>query len=209
MIKIPIYDAAGGKSGNIELDEASLGGSVKYDLLREAMAIYESRMRVLTKATKTRGEVAGTTKKMYRQKHTGLARAGSVRSPIRRGGGMTFALDSPNYRKEMPRTARRAALKSALLSRFIDDEAAVIPTPELEAPKTRVFAELLEKIGVEKGESCLVITAEHNENLYKSARNIPGIQVKRLQDINAYDVLYPHRVLFTKQAMDAFMEVSK
>lgn len=209
MIKIPVYDNSGKNAGNIELDEARLGGTVKHDLLREALAIYESRKRVLTRKTKTRAEVAGTGRKMYRQKHTGLARAGSVRSPIRVGGGMAFALKHPNYRSEMPRSARRAALKSALLARLIDDELAVIPEIELNEPKTKIVVDLLEKVGLEKSEKCLLVTAELSENLYKSARNIPGVKVKRLQDINAYDVLYPHRVFFTQKAMDAFMEGDK
>jgi large subunit ribosomal protein L4 len=200
MIRVRVYDSSGNPLEAMQLDEAALGGSVKYELLRAAVAVYESRKRVGTHATRSRSEVAGSGKKMYRQKHTGLARAGMIRAPHRRGGGMAFGLDSPNYRRDLPRQAKRAALRSALLARLLDDEVAVFGDLNLKKPKTKVVAELLPKLNPDRG-SLLVVTGENGDVLYKSARNLAGVTVRRVRDLNAYDVLCPQRVLFARSAL--------
>lgn len=205
MISVPAYDNQGELVDPIEVDEAQLGTEVKVDLLREAVAVYEARRRVGSRRTLSRSDVAGTGAKMYRQKGTGLARAGQRQVSQRRGGGMAFAIDNPKVRRELPRKARRAALKSALLARLIDGEVAVFDAPELAAPKTGDMAALLGKINAE-GESALVVIGNEDGVLYKSTRNIGRVEVFRVRDLNAWCVLKPHRVLFTRPAISSFLE---
>lgn len=205
MISVPAYDQKGKLIDPIEIDEALLGGEVKVDLLREAVAIYEARQRVGSRRTLGRGDVAGSTRKMYRQKGTGMARMGNRQVVHHRGGGMAFAIRDRRVSRDLPRKARRAALKSALLGRLIDGEVAVFAPPELEAPKTRAMVEALGRINSE-GVSALVVIGNGDTVLYKSTRNLAAVDVCRVGDLNAHCVLKPHRVLFTRQAMDAFLE---
>lgn len=205
MITVQVYDKSGKATETMQVDEASLGGAVRYELLRHAVAIHEARQRVGTHATKTKAEVAGSGKKMYRQKHTGMARMGQLRAPHRRGGGMAFGLDSPNFHREIPRAARRAALQSAILSRLTDGELAVFADLEIKEPKTKAVAQYLQKLNPQGG-SLLIVTPNDNELFLKSARNIAGVFVRRVRDLNAYDVLRPQRVLFSKAAMQELMK---
>ena len=205
MISVQVYDRAGRPVETIRLEEESLGGSVKLDLLRQAVAIYESRKRVGTHATRNRSEVAGSGKKLFRQKHTGLARAGMLRAPHRRGGGMAFGLDSPHYRLDMPRSARRAALHSAVLARLLDGEVSAFTDIDIREPKTKVIAELLRKLNPDGG-PVMIVTSGDSQTLFKSARNIAGVMVRRVKDLNAYDVLRPKRVIFARSAIKELME---
>jgi len=204
MINVPTYNLEGVPVGSVTVDEALLGGSVRLPLLRRAIAIYERRRWVGSHFTRGKGEVAGSGRKMYRQKHTGLARAGQRRVPHRRGGGVAFAIHNRHIPDDMPRQALRRALLSAMLARLQDGVVRVIDDPQLAQPKTRVVAELLEKLGLSG--SCLLVTGERPELLWKSARNIAGVTVCRVQDLNAYVLLEPEHVLFTRSAMARFME---
>jgi large subunit ribosomal protein L4 len=207
MIEVRVYNTGGEEAGAIQVDEAWFGGKVKMEILRLAVTRHESNQRQGSVATKSRGLVEGSTRKIFAQKHTGRARAGTVRSPKRRGGGVTFAKVPRDYGREMPRKMRRAALDSALLARMLDAELVVLDGLNLETPKTREVAKVLKAIGVER--SCLLALPGQAEVLLKSARNLPRLRVRRVSDLNAYDVLWPNRVVFTRPAFEAILESRK
>jgi large subunit ribosomal protein L4 len=203
MVNIPAYNIEGAQAGDVVLDEKLLG-EIRMPLLRQAVATYENRRRVGSHCMKGRGEIAGSGKKMYKQKHTGLARMGQKRVPHRRGGGVTFALKNFTIHADTPRKALRQACLSAMLARVQDKVVRVIDEPNLTEPKTRVIAELLKKIEV--AGSCLIVTGDNQSMIYKSARNLAGVDICRVQDLNAYVLLKREHVLFTRSAMDRFLE---
>jgi len=207
MIELQVYNTDGAQAGTIQVDEAWFGGKVKMEILRLAVTRHESNQRQGTVATKSRGLVEGSTRKIFAQKHTGRARAGTVRSPKRRGGGVTFAKVPRDYGRDMPRKMRRAALDSALLARMKDAELIVLDGLNLEAPKTREVAKILKALGVER--TCLLALPGQDEVLLKSARNLARVRVRRVSDLNAYDVLWPNRVVFTRPAFEAILESRK
>jgi large subunit ribosomal protein L4 len=207
MIEVQVYNTDGAQAGTIQVDEAWFGGKVKMEILRLAVTRHESNQRQGTVATKSRGLVEGSTRKIFAQKHTGRARAGTVRSPKRRGGGVTFAKVPRDYGRDMPRKMRRAALDSALLARMKDAELIVLDGLNLEAPKTREVAKILKALGVER--TCLLALPGQDEVLLKSARNLARVRVRRVSDLNAYDVLWPNRVVFTRPAFEAILESRK
>jgi len=207
MIEVQVYNTDGTQAGAIQVDEAWFGAKVKMEILRLAVTRHESNQRQGTVATKSRGLVEGSTRKIFAQKHTGRARAGTVRSPKRRGGGVTFAKVPRDYGRDMPRKMRRAALDSALLARMKDAELIVLDGLNLEAPKTREVAKILKALGVER--TCLLALPGQDEVLLKSARNLARVRVRRVSDLNAYDVLWPNRVVFTRPAFEAILESRK
>ena len=207
MIEVKIYNKDGGDAGAIEVDEAWFGGKVQMDLLRLAVRRHEANQRQGTVATKGRGMVEGSTKKIFAQKHTGRARAGSIRSPKRRGGGVTFRKIPRDFSLGMPKKMRRQALDSALLARLLDREIIVVDGLALDAPKTKEMVRTLKAVGIER--SCLLALPAGSDVLYKSARNLPRVRVRQVADLNAYDVLWPTRVVFTRPAFDAILESRK
>jgi large subunit ribosomal protein L4 len=207
MIEIPIFNMDGGKAGTVQVDEAWFGGKVKMEMLRLAVRRHEANQRQGSVATKSRGLVHGSTKKIFAQKHTGRARAGTVRSPKRRGGGVTFAKVPRDFSLGMPKKMRRQALDSALLARMLDSEVMVLDGLVLEAPKTAVVAKALKAIGIDR--SCLLALPSGEKVLYKSARNLPRTRVRPVADLTAYDVLWPNRVVFTRQAFESMLESRK
>jgi large subunit ribosomal protein L4 len=203
MVNIPAYNLEGAQAGEVALDEKLLG-EVRKPLMRQAVKTYEDRRRIGSHCMKGRGEIAGSGKKMYKQKHTGMARMGQKRVPHRRGGGVTFALKNFTIHADTPRKALRQAMLSAVLARLQDNVIRVVEEPQLTEPKTRVIAELLKKIDV--AGSCLIITGENQSMIWKSARNLAGVDICRVQDLNAYVLLKREHVLFTRSAMDRFLE---
>lgn len=206
MIEVPVLDMSGKPQGTISVDEAKLGGKVHMRLLRDAVVMYEANQRVGTHATKSRGEREGSGKKPYRQKGTGLARAGSVRSPIWRGGGRIHAIKPRDYSYQMPRQARRRALHSAVLAKLQDGEISVVDKLDLGEAKTKVMAAALKALGI--AQSCLIVLPKADEKVWKSARNLPHVSVSSLAELNAYDVLLPKKLLFTKEAMNQLLGVT-
>jgi large subunit ribosomal protein L4 len=206
MIEVAVLDIGGKPQGKISVDEAKLGGKVRHRLLRDVVVMYEANRRVGTVSTKTRGEREGAGRKPYRQKGTGLARAGSIRSPIWRGGGRIHALKPRDYSYQMPREAKRLALKSAVLAKLQDGEVSVVDKLDLPEAKTKLMATALKSLGVEG--RCLIVLQKPDEKIWKSARNLPFVNVSTLANLNAYDVLLPKKVVFTKEAFDQFLGVS-
>ena len=204
MISVPVFDMQGNRLDPVEVDENRLGGRVNRPLLRQAVQMYEMNRHVCTKGHLTRGEVRGTTRKMYRQKHTGNARAGQRTVPQRRGGGLAFAPKTRDIGYRMPRKALHAAAKSALLSRLLDEEVRVVDGLAMDEPRTRTVAKTLRALEVE-GRGLLVLDGEE-PNLWKSARNIARLSVRRAADLNAYDLLAPDHVLFTRTAFERVVE---
>jgi len=207
MIQVKIYNADGREAGEILVDEAWFGGKVRMELLRLAVKRHEANQRQGTVATKGRGMVHGSSKKIFAQKHTGRARAGTVRSPKRRGGGVTFAKVPRDFSLAMPKKMRRQALDSALLARLLGSEVIVVDGLKLDQPKTKEVARTLKALGVER--SCLLALPAGETVLYKSARNLAHVRVRPVLDLTAYDVLWPSRVVFTRPAFEAVLEARK
>jgi len=207
MIEVTVYNTDGAATDRIQVDEAWFGGEVNRRILHLAVVRHEANQRQGTVATKNRSRVEGSTRKIFPQKHTGRARAGPIRSPKRRGGGVTFAKQPRDFRLGMPRKVRRQALDSALLARLLDAEVLVLDGLSLEQPRTREVAKALKALGVER--SCLLALPAHDPVLYKSARNLPRVRVRPVSDLNAYDVLWPNRVVFTRPAFEAMLQTRK
>ncbi|HUS58029.1 MAG TPA: 50S ribosomal protein L4 [Planctomycetota bacterium] len=207
MLSLPVYNIMGAQVGTFDVDENVLGGKIRRRLMHDAIVMYEANQRQGTVKTKTRSEVNGTTRKPFKQKGTGNARAGSKKSPIWRGGGVAFGPQPRDYHYEMPKKARKAALKSALLSKFIDQETIVLDQLELESPKTKQVADILRNLKV--AGSCLLAIERHNAAVWKSARNIAKLQTKVAGDLSAYDVLKRRRLIITKAAIEGLISSLK
>ncbi len=202
-MNLAVYDISGKQVGSYEIDPAELAPAVNKQLLHDAVVMYQANQRQGTFRTKNRGEVAGSTKKLYKQKGTGNARAGARRSGTRRGGGHIFAKRPRDFGWRMPKKALRAATRMALAARLADDEVKLVNGLELGAPKTAVVAKLLKTLGISE-KTVLVAPAKHDDMLWKSARNIEGVSVSPVGDLNAWSLLQPRAVLMTTAAIDAF-----
>ena len=203
MINVNVYNRQGETVGSVEIDPAEFGGEINKQLLHDVVLMYQANQRAGTHSTLRRGEVAGSTKKLFRQKGTGNARVGTRRSNKRRGGGTAKGPKPRDYEYHLPRKAVRAATRMAILSKFQDNEALVLDDDlALSEIKTKQVAELLNALKL-KGTSCLIGTAELDPTLYKSARNIQGVVVSPAADFNAYTVLKQKRLVLTKSALEA------
>lgn len=205
MVSLPVYNKSGATVGSYEIDLAALAPRINKQLLHEAVVMYQANQRQGTHRTKSRADVAGTTKKMYRQKGTGNARAGSRRSGIRRGGGHIFALRERDYGYRMPRKALQLALRMALVSKLTSDQVRVIDELSFAAPKTKDMAEILKALKLD-GNKLLVTTAAYDANVFKSARNIERVEVAPAAELNAYLVLAAGRLLVTREALDRIQQ---
>jgi large subunit ribosomal protein L4 len=204
MISVPMFDMQGQALAPVEVDESSLGGRVRQMLLRQAVQMYQMNQHVCTKGHLTRGEVSGSTRKIYRQKHTGNARAGQRTVAHRRGGGMAFPPMTRDISYHIPKAARRGATRSALLARLRDGVVSLVSEIALDAPKTKTVAAMLKSLRVEG--RCLIVVDGDNPNVLKSARNIPAVTIRRALDVNAYDILQPNRLIFTQTAFQRVIE---
>ncbi|UJS17408.1 MAG: 50S ribosomal protein L4 [Candidatus Jettenia sp.] len=201
-MEILVYNKLGEKVNNIQLNEKKYGGPVRTRLLRDAVIMYEANKRQGTACTKTRGEVAGGGKKPWVQKHTGRARAGSIRSPIWKGGGVSFGPRPRDYSYSIPKKARKLALFSALTAKIRDNELLVLESLEFDTPKTKQMVGILKALGINGG-SCLIVLPKADEIVWKSARNIPSVKVMTSAELNAYDVLKPKKILITREALNS------
>ena len=203
MVSLPIYDRNGAEVGTYDIDPAELAPRISKQLLHEVVIMYQSNLRLGTKKTKSRAEVAGSTKKMYRQKGTGNARAGSRRSGIRRGGGHIFALSPRDFSYRLPRKAVQAATRMALASKLTDNQVTLINDLSFAAPKTREMAAVLKALKID-GQRLLVALPAYDINVYKSIRNLSDVSVLPVTELNALEVLRQQRLLTTPAALDAF-----
>ena len=199
--QVPLKSAEGEDRGQLEMSSSSLDVRVRPRLIKAATVMYAARKRVGTHQTKTRGQVAGSTKKPWRQKGTGRARAGTRKSPLWRGGGTVFGPHPRDYSYAIPKKQRRIAIRSALLSKFEDGQVVVLDELRLEGPKTKPLARMLHAIGI-RG-SCLIGTGSPDKNLVLSARNIPGVSVSPVKEFNALDVINARTVVLTREAFES------
>ena len=205
MPKVAVYNKEGATVGEITLSDAVFGAEVNPGLLHEVVQMYLANKRQGTADTKTRAEVSGGGRKPWRQKGTGRARHGSIRSPLWRKGGIVFGPHPREYGWSMPKKARRAALRQALSAKVKNGELIVVDSFELEAPKTREVAALLKNLNVEG--KAFIVTAEEDTNIYKSARNIPGVRANAARNLNAYEVLAASKLVLTQDAVAKVEEV--
>jgi len=208
MLNLNVYNRQGESVGTVEIDPDEFGGSVNRQLLHDVVVMYLANQRAGTHSTLRRGEVAGSTKKLFRQKGTGNARAGSRRTNKRRGGGTAKGPKPRDYEYHLPKKAVRAATRMAILSKFQDQEAIVVDDLDLQEAKTKQMAAVFKALKI-KGLTCLVGTAGRDEKVFRSARNLPGVEVAPTAQFNAYAVLRPKRLLLTKAALEELRKKKK
>jgi large subunit ribosomal protein L4 len=201
MLTLNVYNRDGQSVGTVEVDPEEFGGSVNKQLLHDVVLQYLANQRAGTHSTLRRGEVAGSTKKLFRQKGTGNARVGTRRTNKRRGGGTAKGPKPRDYEYHMPKKAVRAATRMAILSKFQDNAAVVVDELSVPQIKTKQVAAVLKALKLQ-GTTCLVGTAGYDMNLYKSARNIPDVKVLPASQFNAYVVLRQKRLVLTRAALD-------
>ena len=207
MVSLPIYNKSGAEVGKYDIDPAAIAPLVSQQLLHDVVVMYQANARQGTHRTKDRSDVAGTTIKMYRQKGTGNARAGSRRAPQRRGGYHVFALRNRDYSYRLPKKAVQAATRMAIARKLQSADVVVIDELSFSEPKTKEMAGILKALNL-VGKSTLVTTAALDQNVYRSARNIDQVTVSPVADLNALAVLTPRKMLVTKAALDAIKERS-
>jgi large subunit ribosomal protein L4 len=207
MIELPIYNQEGKEIEKLKVDETVFGTEVNRPLLNQVIRMYEVALRRGTASTKMRGEVAGSTRKPWKQKHTGRARAGTIRSPLWRHGGITFGPKPRDYSFTVPQKVRKTALNQAILSKLKDNETVIIDVLNAEKPRTKQIVSTLKNIGINK--SCLIGIKETNRFLHLSARNITGVTLLPIKDFNAYDVLKHQRLLLTRDGLSGLIEKAK
>ena len=207
MVSLPVFNKSGAEVGKYDIDPDAIAPKISQQLLHDVVVMYQANARQGTHRTKDRSDVAGTTKKMYRQKGTGNARAGSRRAPQRRGGYHVFALRNRDYSYRLPKKAVQAATRMAIARKLQSADVVVIDELAFSEPKTKEMAGILKALNL-VGKSTLVTTAALDPNVYRSARNIDQVTVSPVADLNALAVLTPRKMLVTKAALDAIKERS-
>jgi large subunit ribosomal protein L4 len=205
MVQVPVVNRDGVQVGEIALAERVFGQEPNRHLMHAAVVAHLARRRVGTASTLTRAEVSGGGRKPWRQKGTGRARHGSIRSPLWRKGGVVFGPKPRDYGFAIPVKARRQALRSALSARVREGAVKVVQDLVLEEPRTRVLAGILEKLGATG--STLIVTAARDRNLELSARNLPGVDTALAHELHTYQVLDHDLLLFTPEAVQRVEEV--
>lgn len=198
-MEVPVYSLTGEVVKHIEISDSVFAVPFNEAVVHQALVRQQANARQGTASTKTRGEVSGSTRKLYRQKHTGMARAGSIKSPLRRGGGIIFGPKPRSYRQAMPKKMRRLALRCVLSAKARDGELKVVEQLKLDQPATKEMAGILAALGVDS--SALIITSEPEENVVKSARNLAGIKTLPANILNVVDILSYKMLLMTEAAV--------
>ena len=206
MPEIAIKDVHNKVKGSVNLPEAVFGLPVRKDILHTSVLNYLANQRQGTHATKTKGLVSGGGKKPWKQKHTGRARAGSIRSPLWRGGGTVFGPQPRDYSYRLPKSLKRRAVGEAFSAKVSDGAMTIVDAITVEKPRTKDMVAILRNLGLE-GKSVLIVLPEKDENVILSARNIPGVKVSRVSDLNPYVILTHAALLITKSALDKVPEV--
>ncbi|MBT2644510.1 50S ribosomal protein L4 [Bacillus sp. ISL-41] len=205
MPKVALFNQAGSQVGDIELNDSVFGIEPNTHVMFEAVVMQRASLRQGTHKTKIRSEVAGGGRKPWKQKGTGRARQGSIRSPQWRGGGTVFGPVPRSYSYKLPKKVRRLAIKSALSSKVQSENILVLESLAFEAPKTKEFKTVLSGLSVNT--KALIVTAGLEENVALSARNIPGVTVVTADGINVLDVLNHDKLIMTKAAVEKVEEV--
>ena len=205
MPKVALYNVQGSQVGEIELNDAVFGIEPNESVVHEAVVMQMASWRQGTHCTKSRGEVRGGGRKPWKQKGTGRARVGTIRSPLWRGGAIVFGPKPRSYSYSIPKKKRRLALKSVLSSKVMDNDIIVLDALNFDAPKTKEIVKVLDALNVDK--KALIVTADLDENVAKSARNIKGMTPVAASGINVYDLLNHNKLIITKDAIAKVEEV--
>jgi large subunit ribosomal protein L4 len=204
-VQVPVYNVAGEEIRKIKISDAVFGVPFNEAVVHQVMVGMQANFRQGTAATKTRGEVVGSTKKLYRQKGTGNARAGSKKSPTRRGGGAAFGPQPRDYRQATPKKLRRMALRCVLSSKAGEGELKIIDAFDFEEPKTKQMLDVLDALNIES--SALIVTQKPEENVILSARNIPEIMTMPASVLNIIDIMSHKTLLMTEAAVHTAEEL--
>jgi len=204
MIEIAVHNMQGQEVDRLSIDEQTLGGHVRPPLLKQAFVRYHANRRLGSAATRSRGSVSGSTRKLYRQKGTGNARRGALRTVIARGGGVAFAKHPKSWRLGMPRKMRRLANRNALLAKAVDGEIKLVDDMAFDKPSTRRFTELLGALQINR--SCLVALDSTNGHVASSARNVPQVDVTRGDHLNVFDLLNHRYLLAPRSVIEAWIK---
>ncbi|MGE8207246.1 50S ribosomal protein L4 [Heyndrickxia sp. NPDC080065] len=205
MPKVALYNQSGSQVGDIELKDSVFGIEPNNNVLFDAIVMQRASLRQGTSKVKNRSEVSGGGRKPWRQKGTGRARQGSIRSPQWRGGGTVFGPVPRSYSYKLPKKVRRLAIKSALSSKVLEEKILVLESLSFAAPKTKEFVAVLKNLSV--GKKALVVTDGSDVNVALSARNIPGITVVEANGVNVLDVVSHDQLIITKAAVEKVEEV--
>ena len=208
MIELPVYNNEGKQVDSINIDETLLGTEVKPTLLKQAYVMFHSNRRQGSARTKSRGMVIGSTRKIYKQKGTGNARMGQVRTNIRKGGGVTFAKTRTHehFRKDMPKKMRQLANRNALLAKLVDGEVKCIIDLDFKTPKTKEFKAILDAVGVNR--SWLVAVDSETRTAAVSARNLDNVDTIRVDQLNVFELLNHRFLVVDKASIEAFLDGS-
>ena len=198
-MQVPVYNLTGEVVRQIEISDSVFGVPFNETVVHQVMVGLQANARQGTASTKSRGEVNGSTRKLYRQKGTGYARAGSKKSPTRRGGGVTFGPKPRDYRQEIPKKMRRLALRCVLSSKAGEGDLKILDAFDFTEPKTRKMIDALAALGIET--SALIVTPKPEENVIKSARNLPEITTTPASVLNLLDILSHKTLLMTEAAV--------
>lgn len=204
MPKVALYNMKGEQVGDIELSENVFGAEINNAAMHQVVKMQLANKRQGTQSALTRAEVSGGGIKPWRQKGTGRARQGSIRAPQWIHGGIVFAPKPRDYSYTVPKKIKRIALKSALSSKVVDEEIFVVDELKLDAPKTKVVADMLKALDAKK---TLIVVSEKDDTVYRSARNIEGVKVLPVNNLNVYDILKYHKFIITKDAVSKVEEV--
>lgn len=205
MPKVALYNVSGAQVGEVELAESVFGIEPNKYVVHSAVVLQQASQRLGTHKTKGRSEVRGGGRKPWKQKGTGRARQGSIRSPQWKGGGVVFGPTPRSYGFKLPRKVRRLAIKSVLSAKVIDSEIIVLDQLSLAQPKTKEFAAILNNLKVER--KALVVTGSYDDNVALSTRNIPGVKFVSADGISVLDVLAHDKLIITKEAIQKVEEV--
>ncbi len=206
MPNVAIYNVQGQQVGEIDLNDNIFAAKVNVAAMHQVVVNHLANLRRGTSSTKSRGEVSGGGKKPWRQKGTGRARVGSIRSPLWRGGAITFGPKPRDYSYRLPRKLKRVALKSAFTTKVNEEKLIVLDELSFEQPKTKEMVNVLEALK-SANDKTLVVIAKSDENVVKSARNIKGVKVINTDSINTYDILNHEKLIMTKDAVARIEEV--
>ena len=203
MIEIPVFNQTGQKVESLQVDETKLGGTVRKALLKQAFVAYHANQRQGTVQTLARGEVAGATRKMFRQKGTGNARTGGIRNPIKKGGGHAKQKRPKDWRQAIPKKVRRLARNSAILMKLQSNDIRILNELKLSEAKTKHMAGVYKALGIDR--SCLLALAGRDEAVERSARNLARTTLTTVSQLNAWDILNNRTLLLTKEGLEKIL----
>jgi large subunit ribosomal protein L4 len=200
-ITVAVRDKTGQSVGSVNFDADELAPGINKQLLHDVVVMYEANRRVGTVQNRNRAQTEGSTKKLFRQKGTGRARAGTLRTGKRRGGGRAHARYPIDYSYRLPKKAVRLATRMALLSKFIDQEVTLLNELSIAEPKTKTIAAMLKSLGLSET-TCLLALEAHDGKVWRSGRNIPTLWISSCDDLNAYDLLHQRQLILTRGALE-------